>query len=168
MIELLRTRRSIRKYLDKKIDPEKIDILKEALLRSPSSRSIRPWQFYFVDDRELLVKLAQSKEHGSSFLKNATLGIVVCGDEEQADTWIEDCCIASIIAHFTAHSLGLGSCWIQIRNRKHNESIMAEQYIQELLNIPKNLKIESIIAVGYPDEVKKGVPKETLDYSKIH
>lgn len=167
MIELLRTRRSIRKYQNKKIESEKLEILKEALLRSPSSRSIRPWQFYFVEDRELLAKLSLSKQHGSSFLKNASLGIVICGEEDKADTWIEDCCIASIIVQLTAHSLDLGTCWIQIRNRKHDDSQMAEEYIRNLLDLPENLKIQSIISLGYPDEFKEGVPKEKLDYSKI-
>jgi len=55
MIELLRKRRSIRVYEDRKIEPEKIEILKEALLRSPSSRNINPWEFIFVDDKELLI-----------------------------------------------------------------------------------------------------------------
>ena len=59
MIELLRKRRSIRKYTDKAIEPEKIEILKEAVLRSPSSRSFDPWEFIFVDDRELLNQLAR-------------------------------------------------------------------------------------------------------------
>ncbi len=167
MIELLRERRSIRKYLNKNIETDKIEILKEALLRSPSSRNIQPWQFYFVEERELLEKLSLSKEHGSSFLKNASLGIVISGDEEKGDTWIEDCSIASIIVQLTAHSLDLGSCWIQIRNRKHNESLMAEEYIRGLLDMPQNLKIESIISLGYPDEIKEGVQKEKLDYTKI-
>ncbi|MHC4242709.1 MAG: nitroreductase family protein, partial [Planctomycetota bacterium] len=54
MIELLRNRRSIRKYTDKVIEPEKIEILKETVLRSPSSRGFDPWEYIFVDDRELL------------------------------------------------------------------------------------------------------------------
>ena len=53
MIELLRNRRSIRKYTDRDIEPEKVEILKEAILRSPSSRNFDPWEFVFVDDRGL-------------------------------------------------------------------------------------------------------------------
>ncbi len=52
MIELLRARRSIRRYTDRRIEPEKIEILKEAVLRAPSSRNIDPWEFIFVDERE--------------------------------------------------------------------------------------------------------------------
>ena len=168
MIELLRKRRSIRKYTDKPIEPEKIDILKEALLRSPSSRNIDPWEFIFVYDRSLLKKLSQSKSHGASFLEHAALGIVVCADGRESDTWIEDCSIASILVQLVAQSIGLGSCWIQIRNRSYNKNIASEDYIKSLLNLPESMKVESIIAIGYSDERREPLPKEELKYEKIH
>jgi len=167
MIEILRTRRSIRKYERKAVDPDSLEILKEALLRCPSSRGINPWSFIFVDDPDLLGKLSEAKGTGSAFLKGAALGIVVCGDETRSDVWVEDCSIASIAAQLTAQSLGLGSCWIQIRNRPHSGTTSAEEYIQGLLGIPKHLRVESIISIGYPAEKKKPVPREQLDYAKI-
>ena len=102
MIDLLRKRRSIRVYEDRKIEPEKIEILKETLLRSPSSRNINPWEFILVDDKELLKRLSKEKEHGSEFLEGATLRIVVCGDENRSDVWIEDSSIASILVQMVA------------------------------------------------------------------
>lgn len=167
MIEILRTRRSIRKYETKEIDKGSVDILKEALLRCPSSRGFNPWTFIFVDDRELLLRLSQAKEHGSDFLKDAALGIVVCGDETKSDVWVEDCSITSIVVQLTAHSLGLGTCWIQIRNRFHSGEKTAEGYIQELLGIPDHLRVESLISIGYPAESKTPVPFEHLKYEKI-
>ena len=127
MIEILRSRRSIRKYEKRPIDERSLETLKEALLRCPSSRGINPWTFIFVDEVDLLAGLSKAKEHGSGFLKNAALAIVVCGDESESDVWVEDCSIAAIVAHLTAHSLGLGSCWIQIRNRAHSTEKTAEQ-----------------------------------------
>jgi len=167
MIEILRTRRSVRKYERRPVDPDSLEMLKEALLRCPSSRGINPWTFVFVDDPDVLGKLSQAKETGSAFLKGATLGIVVCGDEARSDVWVEDCSIASIVAQLTAQSLGLGSCWIQIRNRPHSGATTAEEYIQGLLGIPKHLRVESIISIGYPAEEKNPVPREQLDYGKI-
>jgi len=167
MIDLLRKRRSIRVYEDRKIESEKIEILKEALVRSPSSRSINPWEFIFVDDKESLKKLSESKEHGSEFLEDAALGIVVCGDEKRSDVWVEDCSIASILVQMVAQSIGLGSCWVQIRNRLHTKDTTSEEYVQKLLGIPKNMKVESIISLGYPAENKRGVPKEKLPFKKI-
>ena len=167
MIDMLRTRRSIRKYEKKPLDKGSIDIMKEALLRSPSSRGINPWTFVFVDDPNLVERLSRSKEHGSAFLRGAPLAIVVCGDETKSDVWVEDCSIASIVAHLTAHSLGLGSCWIQIRNRQHSPGRTAEDYIQELLGLPKHLRVEAIVAVGFPGESKSPVPVGQLDYGLI-
>jgi nitroreductase len=167
MIEILRTRRSVRKYENKAVEAGHLEILKEALLRCPTSRGINPWTFVFVDDRDLLHKLSMAKEHGSTFLKDAALGIVVCGDETRSDVWVEDCSIAAIVVQLTAHSLGLGTCWIQIRNRFHNAETASEKYIQELLGIPENLKIDSMISIGYPAETKEPVPQEKLAYDKI-
>jgi nitroreductase len=167
VIDILRTRRSIRKYEKKAIHKESLEILKEALLRCPSSRGINPWMFVFVDEPSLLGLLAQAKEHGSSFLKDAALGIVVCGDETKSDVWVEDCSIASIVVQLTAQALGLGSCWIQIRKRPHSQDRTAEEYIQETLGIPQHLKVESIISIGYPAESKKPIPLEKLEFEKI-
>jgi len=167
MIELLRNRRSIRKYTEKLIESEKFEILKEALLRSPSSRDFDPWEFIFVDNRELLKQLALSKPHGASFLSRAALGVVICADEQKSDVWVEDCSIASILVQIVAQSLGLGSCWIQIRNRNFDDQLTSEDYIRKLLNIPSGLKVESIIALGYPAEKKEPIPRESLKYEKV-
>jgi nitroreductase len=167
VIEILRTRRSIRKYEKKGIDKDLVDILKEALLRCPSSRGINPWIFVFVDNRDLLHRLSQSKEHGSTFLRDAALGIVVCGDETKSDVWVEDCSITSIVVQLVAHSLGLGTCWIQVRNRFHSEEKTSERYIQEVLCIPEHLRVDSLISIGYPAETKTPVPFEQLEYAKI-
>lgn len=167
MIELLRNRRSIRKYTEKSIVQDKIELLKEAVLRSPSSRNFDPWEFIFVDDREILTQLALSKPHGAKFLENAKLGIVICADEQKSDVWIEDCSIASILVQMVAQSIGLGSCWIQIRNRIYNEDKTSEEYIKDVLNIPGNIKVESIIAIGHPAEKREPVKPEELKYNKI-
>ena len=167
MIELLRARRSIREYSDRPIEPEKLELLKEAALRSPSSRNIDPWEFIFVDDRELLARLSTCKPHGAAFLERAALGIVVCGDSRESDTWIEDCSIASILVQMTAQSLGLGSCWIQVRNRMFDDQTTSEQYVQSLLRIPEHIKVQSIIAIGYPAERREPLPAEELKYWKI-
>ncbi|MBU0970914.1 MAG: nitroreductase family protein [Proteobacteria bacterium] len=166
-LELIEQRRSIRKFKTTPIEPEKIDTLIEAALRSPSSRSFNPWRFIVVNRPDLLEKLSEAKPHGSSFLKNAPLGIVVCADPSASDVCVEDASIASIFIHLAAQSLDLGSCWIQIRKRDHGPSKSADLYIKELLGIPDNIMIESVIAIGYPDEAKKGHPKESLQYEKV-
>jgi len=120
-----------------------------------------------IDDPALLEKLSHSKPHGATFLKQAPLGIVVCADSTASDVWVEDCSIASAFIHLAASSLGLGSCWIQIRKRDHSASLSADTYIKRLLEIPDHLMIESIIALGYPDETKQGHSRDKLDDDKV-
>jgi len=167
MIELLRKRRSIRKFTDEKISPETLQSLSEAALRSPSSKGSNPREFILVDEPDLLYQLSEVKKSGSAFLKNAPLGIVVCADSTKSDVWIEDCSIAAIIIQLAAESLGLGSCWIQIRERWYNDGKTAEARIQELLGLPEHIKVLSIIAIGYPIESKPSVPSEKLPNNRI-
>ena len=167
MLDILRKRRSVRKYKTKKIEPELIEQLKEAAIRSPTSRNFRPWRFLFISDKGKLEALSRAKTSGSSFLKGASLGVVVCADENESDVWIEDCSIASIILQLTGQSLELGSCWIQIRNRVHSDVQTSEEYVKGVLGLPANMRVESIIAFGYPDEEKPPIPKTELEYNKI-
>ncbi len=168
MLELIQKRRSIRKYLSKTIETEKVQILLEAALRAPSSRSLNPWEFILVDQGELLEKLALSKEHGSSFLKNVPLGVVICADPDRCDVWIENASIAGAYLQLAAESLGLGSCWIQIREREHSQIKTAEEYVRKVLNIPDHLKVEAILAIGYPAETLPPHSKDELEWGKIH
>jgi len=167
MIELLRSRRSIRKFTSEKVAPDAMEALVEAALRAPSSRGINPWEFIFVDDPVLLAQLSQAKQHGSGFLKNAPLAIVVCADSGKSDVWVEDCAIAAIVIQLQALSLGLGSCWAQIRNRQHDPENTAESYLQELLGLPERIKVECILGLGHPAEKKSPVAADKLQRDKI-
>jgi nitroreductase len=166
-IELLRSRRSVRRYQKRPLSQETKDLLAEALLRSPSSRGIASWEFIFVDDPELLKKLADAKPVGAEFLADAALAIVIVGNSSSTDVWIEDCSIAAIISQLTAHDIGLGSCWAQIRLRPHNRATTAEVYVQTLLGIPKNYCVNMIIGIGYPAEFPEPVPMEAINLKKI-
>lgn len=167
MLELIRKRRSIRTYTDESIDRQTLELLVETLLRAPSSRNNRPWEFIVVDDRDLLQKLSLSKAHGSTFLKGSPLGIVVCADSTKSDVWVEDCSIAAILVQMTAESLGLGSCWIQIRQRPHDADSSAEAYVQQLLGLPEYVRVESIISIGHPQERRPPLRADELQYDKV-
>ncbi|HEX2957720.1 MAG TPA: nitroreductase family protein [Chitinispirillaceae bacterium] len=168
MINLLRSRRSIRKFESSPVPPDKIVLLQEALLRSPSSRGKNPWEFIFVQDPAMLKQLAHAKEHGGEFLDGTPLGVVILGDETITDVWIEDCSIAAIILQLTAHDLGLGSCWVQIRNRNNVSGESAELVIQKLLSIPPPKKVLAIVGIGTPSEIKHGIAAASLKKNVIH
>ncbi len=167
MIEILRKRRSIRNFTSEMITPETIETLVEAALRAPSSRGINPWEFIVVDNPELIAELSRSKQHGSEFLKRAPLAIVVCADSTKSDVWVEDCSIAAIVIQLTAVSLGLGSCWAQIRTRPHNNEESAEVFVQTLLGLPERIKVECILGIGHPAEKKEPISCDKLQRNKI-
>jgi len=120
-----------------------------------------------VDDAQLLAKLSTAKRQGSTFLKDAPLGIVIAADSTKSDVWVEDTAIAAILAQATAEWLGLASCWIQIRNRPHDDDTTAEAFIQQVLGLPEHIKVASIISIGHPDERKSSVPTSELEYHKV-
>jgi nitroreductase len=163
----LRKRRSVRTFKKERIAQEKIDALKEAVLRSPSSRGIKPWRFFFIQDAGVIGKLSRAKEHGSAFLKDTPLAVVVCGDESLSDVWIEDCSIAAAVVHLAAVGLGLGGCWIQIRNRMQGAERTSEDYVRQTLGIALPLRVLAIVAVGVPDRAPAGHHAESLDWEKI-
>ncbi len=168
LIDLLRTRRSVRRFQDRPVEKEKIDLLVEAMLRSPSSRGLNPWEFVIVTDPETLAGLAQAKPHGASFIKDAPLAIVVCGDFSRSDVWVEDCSIAAVILHLVAADLGLGSCWVQLRKREYDGQVTSDQYVRRLLALGDNLAVEAVIAIGYGREDKPGHPDSSLLYEKVN
>jgi nitroreductase len=167
-LPLLRKRRSIRKFKNQEVEPEKVEMLVEAALRAPSSMGNQPWEFIVVTEPVLLEKLSKAKPHGSSFVKSASLGIVVCANPEKSDVWVEDASIAATYIQMAAESVGLGSCWIQIRERKHGGEKTSGDYISEVLQIPDVMRVQCIIALGYPNETKSPHGRETLDYGKVH
>ncbi len=168
LLDLIRQRRSIRKFTGEAIEADKLEVLKEAALRPPSSMGHNPWEFIFVTDVQLLAKLSKAKPHGSSFLADARLGIVICADPAKSAVWIEDASIAAIFIQLAAESLGLGNCWVQIRERMHDDTQSAEAYIAELLSIPSNLKVESVVGIGYPAEQKAPHTREELQDEKVY
>ena len=168
MLEMLMSRRSIRKFKDMEVEKEKLDRILMAGLLAPSSRSRRPWEFVVVKDKQMLKDLSMCREHSSKFLSGATAGIVIAADSEKCDVWVEDASIAASYIQLAAHSEGLGSCWIQVRNRYTPDNKSAQDYIKNLLSIPESFNVECIIALGYPDEEKKAYTEADLPFDKIH
>ncbi|PIE66862.1 MAG: NAD(P)H-dependent dehydrogenase/reductase [Deltaproteobacteria bacterium] len=167
LIDLLRARRSIRRYQAKPVEKEKIDVLVEAALRSPSSRGFNPWEFVVIDDAEILERLSRSKPHGASFLANAPLAIAVCPQTDRSDVWVEDVSIAALILHLTAADLGLGSCWIQLRKRNHDGTLSAGAYAADVLGMPTDREVSAIMAIGYPDQQPAPHHESSLQHDKV-
>lgn len=150
MLDVIRTRRSVRKYTAEPIATQTLELLREAVQLAPTSRNLASRRFEWVDDAKTLDVLARAKAHGSGFIAGAPLAAVICGLPEVSDVWIEDCAIAAITLQYAATSLGLGSCWAQIRERSDARGVSAELVTREALGLPHDVRVECIIAIGHP------------------
>lgn len=166
--ELIQKRRSMRKYTDTPLSQEEVVTLLKAALMSPTSKRTNAWQFIVVDDKETLKTLSHCKEHGSAFLADAALAIVVTADPLASDVWIEDASIASIMIQLQAEDLGLGSCWIQVRERFTATGMSSDEYVHGVLNLPLQLQTVSIIAIGHKGMERKPFDEDHLQWEKVH
>ena len=163
--DLIKTRRSIRKYLDKKVERKKIQLCVEAARLAPSADNVQPWRFIIIDEPELKNQLAKQAFSGiyspSKFAAKAPVIIVILaklnliahgiGRQIQGiHYYFIDIGIAGEHLVLQALELGLGTCWIGWFNPRK---------IRKLLNIPKNYKIASLMSLGYPEQKKSIVKK---------
>lgn len=158
----------MRKFTGEELTQEQVVTLMKAALMSPTSKRSNAWQFIVVDDKEKLKQLSYSKEQASQFIADAALAIVVTGDPLASDVWIEDASIASIFLQLQAEDLGLGSCWVQIRERFTAAGVPSNEYVHEILDIPLQLQVLSIIAIGHKGMERKPFQEENLQWEKIH
>lgn len=168
MLDMLLKRRSCRSFDHRAVETEKKDKILQAAQLAPSGKGSRPWEFIVIENPETLQKLGNCRHPNQPFLPQAPLAVVVLGDTQKTDTWIEDASLAAVIMQLEAESLGLGSCWVQIRLRESNRGISSEEYVRGLLGIPKHMAVLAIIAIGYPE---KRLPEHTLqevNQEKIH
>lgn len=165
---MLYERHSIRKYKAQPLPAEDVKQILEAGLLAPSSKSARPWEFVCVEDAEMLAKLSECKPAGARPIAGATLAIAICADPDKSDVYIEDCSVAASFMQLQAMALGIGSCWIQIRNRFSADDNPAQDLVQSLLGIPASLQVVCILTFGYSDELRKPVDPSKLLWEKVH
>lgn len=168
LIDIITERRSTRKFTDQPIEQEKLDLILKAALMAPSSKRCTPWHFVVVEDANDLQTISESRQMGSAFVSGAKMAIVVLAEEEKSDVWVEDASIAASYIQLMAESLGIGSCWVQVRNRKKNDEETTEDVLKKLLNIPDGLRAECVIALGHKGEEKAPFDQSKLKLDRIH
>ena len=121
--DLIRTRRSMRKFTSEELTQEEVVSLLKAALMAPTSKRSNSWQFIAVDDKACLERLSHCKKAGADFLKDAALAVVV---------------------------------------------LPADEYVREVLDIPLQLQVLSIIAIGHKGMERKPFDEKHLQWEKIH
>ncbi|MEW9080450.1 nitroreductase family protein [Terrisporobacter glycolicus] len=167
MLEILKNRRSIRKFTNEKISKEDLNKILKVGLFAPSSMGKNPVEMIVVEDKQTILQLETCKKHGTLPLKTAPLVIAVIADSELSDVWVEDASIVSILIQLEVEKLGLGSTWIQMRKRESLEKD-SEEAVREVLNIPEKYGVLSIVAIGHKDEEKKPYDDSHLNFDKVH
>lgn len=173
ILDIIKRRRSVREYLDKPVEREKIMQCLEAARLAPSACNAQPWKFIVIDDAELKGRLCENIFKGvyniNMFVKKAPVIIAVVSEREKflakmggkirnTPYHLIDIGIACEHLILQAAELGLGTCWVGWFN---------EKVLKKILKIPKNKKVDILIALGYPKEDKISFPKNRYSLGEI-
>lgn len=165
---LVQKRRSHRIFTEETIDGEAVSLILRAGLMAPTSHGRKAWHFVVVEDKLDIEKIADAKETGSSFLKNAPLLVVVTGNPTEDDCWIEDGAIAAISMQYQAEELGLGTCWVQMSKRGLNDGTTANQVIQGVLDLPEEQYVLCVLGIGHAADAKEPHDEDDLKWENVH
>lgn len=168
LLEVMRSRRSVRTYTGETVAEEKVDQILKAGLLSASGKNLKPWEFIVVRDKEVLAKLTKSRAAGAAMIEHADCAIVVIGDTEKTDVWTEDCSAAMTNMHLMADYLGVGSCWVQGRLREASDGRTTEDFIRELLSILDKYGVEAILSLGMTKDHPAAYSVDELPMEKVH
>jgi nitroreductase len=166
--ELIERRRSIRKYTPQAIDPEVVQLILEAGLLAPTSKNKKPCHLVAIEDKGQLELLSKCKKGGCGFIADCALAVIVAADPLVSDVWIEDAAIVATFMQLQAEDLGLGSCWVQIRDRQTADGYDAAGYIRSVIGAPMPLQVLAIITFGHKKEEKTPHDRENLGWENIH
>lgn len=175
-LELVRKRKSLRKYSPKPVSRETIDRCLEAARLAPSACNSQPWSFIVVDEEKIKNELADKAFSGvystNSFAKNAPVLIVVVTEQASyaarlggffrgTEYSLIDIGIACEHLVLQAEEEGLGTCWLGWFN---------EKAVKKVLDIPKEKKVNVIISMGYPgkEETRKKIRKPLSEIRKFN
>lgn len=161
--EIISRRRSTRKFLATTVEREKLQRILDAALVAPTSRNTRSTRFFVVQDKATLERMSQMRDYGSAFMKDAAAAIVVAGDKQTTDLWIDNCAIAATTIQLAVVDEGLASCWVHVNDRPclkdEPEGAKADDYLRSLLGIPAHYGILCAVALGYSDYEPKPLPE---------
>jgi len=160
--EAISKRKSVREFLDKPVEKDKLEKIIDAARRAPTARGEEPWEFIAVTGQGSIKELAGITDHGK-FLANAKACVAIfCKDTKY---YLEDGCAACENLLLAAASLGISACWIAGDKKPYAPGIAGA------LNVPSGFKLVSIVALGYSKDVsgnkKQRSLKEVLHWEKF-
>ncbi len=151
-IKHIKSRISVRKYLDKPVPENIIEELVDCGRMAPSGYNRQPWVFVAITSEEIRAKIADRSRYGK-FIKQAGACIALFCSESECK--LEDACAATENMIIAAQAYGLGTCWVNSYQKEHSADV------EKLLNCPSDYELVVLLAVGYPDEQRE-TPKKPL------
>lgn len=155
----------MRKFERKAVPHGVIEKILKLALTAPSSKSVRSTRFMVVDEPELMEKISLMRDFGAGFVKDAPCGVLVMGDAEATDLWVDNASISAMLLQLAAEDAGLGSCWVHVnarlRDREQPSGETAANYLRSFLPIPDEWRPLCFVAMGYPAELPK--PRKEYD-----
>jgi nitroreductase len=160
MLDLIKSRRSIRKFIKQDIPDELIRDIIDAGRWAPSGLNNQPWKFVIVRSQEMKAALAAQTRYGR-IIRDAPLCIAVFFDAETSYDRTKDiqaigACIQNML--LAVHALGLGGVWL-------GEILKNAEKVREILDAPQNVELMAVIAIGYSAE--KAVNSDRKDYNEV-
>ena len=154
-------RRSIRKFTDELVSDIQIKFILEAAMAAPSAHNSKPWHFIVIWERKTLDRIAEIHPYGK-MLFQAPLAVAVCGDTTiSPKRWDQDCAAATENILLALPELGLGGVWLGYHPRSNDED-----FLKNILSVPQNIRVFSMVAIGHPDEEK--ISRSQYEDVKIH
>lgn len=160
VLENIAERKSVRKYLNRSVEEDKIDAMVKAGMAAPSGMDRRPWEFVVVTDRVVLDSMAAKLPY-AKMLTGAPLAIVVCGDTTRSSYWYLDCSAATQNVLLAAETLGLGAVWTAAYPYEDRIDV-----VRQNTGLPEHIVPLCVIPIGYPDGPQK--VKDKFDPQRVH
>jgi nitroreductase len=165
LLDLVKKRRSIRKFTDEKVSDEEIRKIIEIALHAPTAKNQNPVRYIVIKDKERLKELSKYKKVGSAFLAGANVAIAVVTDTEIAPvTNHQDASIVATYLLLAAAEMGLGATWGNVTNAVNEEGRASQDVLKEFFKLDDKFNVECIIGIGHPAEEKS--EKIPFDYDE--
>lgn len=166
IIDIILSRRSVRRFADRPLEPELIRCLLEAAMAAPNACNSQPWEFVVATEPEVLAKIRTTMRFSNY---NAPCAILICGNPGIANNsaakhfWVQDCSAAMENLLVAAAGMGLGGVWIGVYPMP---SVIKP--VRELFNLPEPVTPLGIAMVGHPAEGAVPHPRTQYDDHRVH
>ncbi len=150
---VIKSRHSVRKFKSDTVDDLAIRDALECAARAPTARNIQPWMFGVIKNKNTLSKIAEATDDGK-FIATCPVCFAVFGEKKEK-YYLEDCCAATENLIIALQAYGITSCWVAGEKKTYAEAV------RNLLAVPENYTLVSLVAAGWPAEISMTGKKET-------